>query len=174
MQEVQEIHREDPTATIAIIHRYDEEVNRGVEIDLVTYLKRRFSLITAEQYNRRFDYEAEKKPVFFTDVFSIKGLEFDHVFVIHFDRYHYPLKKRIDELKKYTNDHFSESFEKDEEKIRNDEKKLLYVAITRAKHSVKIMYNASIPQRISQFVRDFRVEDYEAIGFDKEKYRMKN
>lgn len=174
VKQIRSIHEQNPAASIAIIHRYDEELNRGVPNSLERYLKQRFSLISTDEYNRKFDYQSEKKPVFFTDVYSIKGLEFDHVFVIHFDRNHYPMKKRIQELNKCAENQFSDGYKKDLDKILSDEKKLLYVALTRAKHTLRIMYYGSKPESISPFVRDFRTEDYEAVGFDKNKYTRKN
>jgi superfamily I DNA/RNA helicase len=167
---IRRLQETDPESSIAIIHRYDEAWRR-MEIPLQKYLSKHLDLISTKEYNRRYNYQAKRKPIFFTDVYSIKGLEFDHVFVIHFDRDHYPLKTRFEELNKLGLDRFSEQYQKDYNRLYNDEKKLLYVAMTRAKHTLRLMYYAEKPERISQFVRDFHIDDYEAIGFDRSKYR---
>ncbi|EGK08261.1 UvrD-helicase domain-containing protein [Kroppenstedtia eburnea] len=167
---IQAIHRRDPEATLAVIHRYDDELNRGLPLPLQSFLERNFSLVTTRDYHKKFDPAAFRKPIFFTDVASVKGLEFDYVFIVHFDRDHYPLKSRLKDLRERSNDPSSEAFQKDENAILNDEKKWLYVAITRAKKEVRLLYSAEKALRISQFIRDFDTEDYVAVGFDKRIY----
>lgn len=167
---IERIRRKDPEATVAVIHRYDNELKVALRLPLQEFLERRFSLTTTKDYHKKFDLKAYRKPIFFTDVASVKGLEFDYVFIYHFDRLHYPLQSRIDELMERSHDHTSEAFLKDEDNIRNDEKKWLYVALTRAKKEVSLLYSAKKSTMISQFVRDFYLDDYEAFGFDKRKY----
>ena len=124
----------------------------------------KFMLITTDQYGNRYDSRQTKKPVFFTDDCSVKGLEFDYVFIVHFDRIHYPQKQLIEELRKVSPDPASESHRQDEADILNGEKKVLYVAITRARNAVWLLY-AGQQAAISPFVRDFDSKEYEAHGF---------
>lgn len=101
----------------------------------------------------------------------MKGLEFDYVFLIHFDWNHYPSKKRIEELDKRAGDNKnSDSYNADYDAILNDEKKVLFVAITRAKKEVQLMYTGKNFRSISPFIRDFYKEDYDAFGFDSSIY----
>ena len=171
IQTIKEKWKEDPAKTVAVIHRFDGDLFRERNSKIFFDLNREFELITTEQYGKRFDLARPRKPVFFTDAFSVKGLEFDVVFVLHFDRFHYPSERRMEELKKRTSgEPSSEAFAQDEEQIRNDEKKVLYVAMTRAKEALYLLYGNEKPIRISPFVRDFPCDCYEAYGFDKSMY----
>lgn len=168
---IKEKWKEDPEKTVALIHRFDGDIFQERNSKLFYDLNREFELITTEQYGKRFDPNKPKKPVFFTDAFSVKGLEFDIVFVLHFDRFHYPNERRMKELEKRTSgDKFAEAYIQDEEQILNEEKKVLYVAMTRAKEELYLLYCNNDPIRISQFVRDFPCEYFEAHGFNKSKY----
>lgn len=161
----------EPSSTVALIHRFDGDLFRERNSKIFYVLNREFELITTEQYGKRFHLDKQRKPVFFTDAFSVKGLEFDLVFVLHFDRFHYPSQRRMEELKKRTSgDKSSDAYWQDEEQIRNDEKKILYVAMTRAKEELYLLYCNENPMRISPFVRDFPCAYFEAHGFDKKKY----
>ena len=167
IKEIKRIQKEDPTASIAVIHRHDGNSLAVQQCPVYSELNRSYDVITTSKYGRRFDLNKEKKPIFYTDAFSVKGLEFDYVFVIHFDREHYPSKKRVEELDKRAGENkYSDSYEADYDAIFNDEKKILYVAITRAKKEVQLMYTGKNFRHISQFIRDFQQEDYEAFGFD--------
>jgi superfamily I DNA/RNA helicase len=169
--ECKKIRKKKPGASIAVIHRYNRnQLERPNQMTLD--LGRHFELITADQYGRKFDFEKEKKPIYLTDAFSIKGLEFDFVFILQFDRFHYPDKGRIEELDKRSNYHTtSDTYLKDEDDIHNDEKKILYVALTRARKQVWLLYNSENPRHISPFVRDFNSRDYEAYGFKKSMFK---
>ena len=170
IKEIKEIRNRDPKASIAIIHRHDGNLNGFTQCEVRAALMREFSLITTEQYGKHFDYERSRKPIFYTDAFSVKGLEFDYVFILHFDREHYPNKQRIDELNKRSNDKNSKGYLIDEDMIRNDEKKILYVVLTRARNKAVLLFTGPREFAISPFVRDFYSKDYEAIGFSKTKF----
>ncbi|MGJ7034665.1 hypothetical protein [Anoxybacillus eryuanensis] len=43
---------------------------------------------------------------------------------------------------------------------------MLYVAVTRARKEVQLMYTGKTFRSISPFVRDFYRADYDAFGFD--------
>jgi DNA helicase II / ATP-dependent DNA helicase PcrA len=172
VNEIHSILRTHRDSTIAVIHRYDDDMFTLIHSRVKQELSREFELITTAQYGRRFNFNTERKPIFFTDAFSVKGLEFDYVFILHFDQHHYPSKARINALMSMaTDDPYSDSFIRDEDEIYNDEKKVLYVAITRAKKHVCLLYAAQRETGISQFVRDFDTRDYEAFGFKKTTYR---
>ncbi|MXQ54771.1 UvrD-helicase domain-containing protein [Shimazuella sp. KC615] len=168
---ITKVYHQFPQATIAILHRNDDELHRGQRHDMAVYLERKFHLITTEEFFYRFDYRASKKPIFFSDVYSSKGLEFDHVFLLDFDRDHYPLQKRIEDLKKCSDHIESDSYQKDFNRVFSDEKKMLYVAMTRAKSSLQLMYHGNNSMKISQFVRDFKGTGYVAQGFDAGRYQ---
>lgn len=166
IKEIKNIQQSEPEASIAIIHRHDINNNSYQNCPIFLELNRNFDVITTSKYGTRFDLNKQKKPVFFTDAFSVKGLEFDYVFLIHFDKEHYPSKKRIEDLdKRVGNGKKGDSYYADLDAIINDEKKVLYVALTRAKKKVQIIYSGSTFMKISQFVRDFRKGTYKAEGF---------
>ena len=169
IKNISELQKSDPSASIAVIHRHDDNLNDIRNCHVKNTLHRNFEVITTKEYGRKFELSKERKPVFYTDAYSVKGLEFDYVFIIHFDREHYPKKQKLDELEKFV-ERNSSSYELDEDVIINDEKKILYVAISRAKKKVWLTYNGKKAFRICQTVRDFSLNDYEAIGFDSSKY----
>ncbi len=166
VQSIKDIMRQNPGSTVAVIHRNEEDLLNGITPPVKRVLERHFYLITTEQYGQRFDHSADKKPVFFTDAYSVKGLEFDFVFILHFDRFHYPNQSRIEELGQRSDKRNSESYDRDYDAILNDEKKILYVAITRAKNKVVLLWSAPKVVQVSQFIRDFDPKDYSAEGFD--------
>jgi DNA helicase II / ATP-dependent DNA helicase PcrA len=171
IKEIKTVQTIDPEATIAVIHRHDDDSNQVKQCPVHNELNRNFDVITTEKYAKRFDLESKRKPIFFTDAFSVKGLEFDYVFLIHFDRDHYPNKKRIEDLDKRAGDSkFSQAYQNDLDIIRNDEKKVLYVALTRAKKMVQILYTGNTFKSISPFIRDFRLNSFHSNGFDPKIY----
>jgi DNA helicase II / ATP-dependent DNA helicase PcrA len=171
IKEIKSIQNRDKGASIAVIHRYDANQHGIQNCPIFLGLNRNFDVITTASYGKRFDLDGERKPILFTDAFSVKGLEFDYVFLMHFDRDHYPSQKRIEELNKRAGDNKqSESYRQDYDVIFNDEKKVLYVALTRAKKEIQLMYSGKDFKRISQFVRDFELKSFSAKGFDPKIY----
>ncbi|WP_191126308.1 UvrD-helicase domain-containing protein [Cerasibacillus terrae] len=171
IRNIRRIHRDNPGKSIAIVHRYsDKELNK--EDNLKRRLDLEFDVIGVNKYGYRFDYNKRKKPIFFTSPYEIKGLEFDYVFIIHFDIFHYPLKARLDELnKKYIGmDWEGPEYKKDRKQIINDEKKIFYVACTRAKEGLFIYCGDKKERRISRFIKDFNTNDYES-NFNKGQFR---
>lgn len=165
--QMQSILAQEPSATIAVVHRYDDDLNAVFKSPIKADLASRFMLITTAQYGARFDLRETKKPIFFTDVYSVKGLEFDYVFVVHFSRYRYPSQTVMADLQRLNPDRTSEAYLQDEQELLNAEKKLLYVAITRARKALWLLYTGSSETDISPFAREFRTQDYEAHGFRK-------
>lgn len=170
IKEIKEIQRDDPSASIAVIHRHDVNRNGENQCPVKAALNQNFNVITTSQYAKGFNLDHVKKPIFFTDAFSVKGLEFDYVFLIHFDRDHYPSKKRIEDLDKRAGKSKGDSYYNDYDAIFNDEKKVLYVAITRARKQVQLLYSGSSSKSISQFVRDFEKNAFVAKKFDAKIY----
>lgn len=172
VSEVKRIREHDPGATIAVIHRHDIENNGINQCPVFSALNSNYDVVTTSDYAKRFDLNSTRKPVYYTDAFSVKGLEFDYVFLIHFDREHYPSRKRIEELNKRSGSAnlTDKNYQNDFDHIFNDEKKVLYVALTRARKHVQILYTGDSYRSISQFVRDFKKNDFLAIKFDAKKY----
>lgn len=163
INKIKDIHWNDPEKTIAVIHRYTpNEIRAGKSIK--NYLDREFDVIGVEKYGNRFDYTKKKKPIFFTSPFEIKGLEFDYVFIIHFDVYHYPSNERVKELnEKYGGEKWDDdNYVKDYDDIMNDEKKVLYVACSRAKQELYLYYTGPTFRSASRFIEDFDTRDYVA------------
>ncbi|OFD40559.1 UvrD-helicase domain-containing protein [Bacillus mycoides] len=170
VEKIKTLQKADPHASFAVIHRHDTNRDIANRCPVYMELNRHFHVITTNEYGKKFDMNSVRKPVFYTDAFSVKGLEFDYVFIIHFDREHYPSQKRLEELEKLAGGRSGSNYEADEEQIRNDEKKLLYVSITRAKNRVWLMYTGSEYKKISPFIREIYVSDYQAEGFDSKIY----
>lgn len=170
IKKAKEIHRTDTEKTIAIIHRYVEQQLHHTNLKRVLDLE--FNIIDIEKYRPKFDYNQKNKPIFYTDPYEIKGLEFDYVFLIHFDRKHYPSEQRIKELNdKYGQENFDDpNYNKDYDDILNDEKKVLYVACTRAKQELYIYYTGANYKRVSPFIRQFNTRDYDC-NFPKSGYK---
>ncbi|MZP30184.1 UvrD-helicase domain-containing protein [Heliobacterium undosum] len=167
VERLKEIYHRDPESSLCVIHRSEKRTMLRHDHPIKAYLEQNFSVITAEQYERRFNHDADKKPVLFTDAFSVKGLEFDYVFIIDFDRLNYPHQDRIEDLKRRSETINSDSFERDHDSISNDEKKVLYVALTRARKELTLCWSGETISKVSPFIRDFHIDSFEAYGFDK-------
>jgi len=171
IKEINELRQLKKDCSIAIIHRYDGDLWKTQNCRIRLALQRQFGVIGVESYGKRFDYLQERKPIFFTDAFAIKGLEFDYVFILHFDSSHYPHKSKIDDLiQRSENDRWSNNFMDDEDNIVNEEKKILYVALSRAKEKVVLLYTGDTEKKISPFIRLFHGPDYTAHRFTKSQY----
>lgn len=154
VERIKKVQSENPHATIAVIVRNDDYVNKTQESNIEKYLKMNFSVIDINQYGLKFSYEKKEKQLVVTDPYSVKGLEFDYVFITHFDCQHYPLKSKIEEIDKFIEDKSSESqnYLRDKEEIINNEKRILYVAMTRAKQELELLYWGPYEQMVCQFV----------------------
>jgi len=171
IKEIRSLRTQDPSCSIAIIHRYDENSWKVQHCPIRAALAREFELIGTEKYGYRFNYNKIRKPLFYTDAFAVKGLEFDHVFILHFDRSHYPKKEKLKKLlERSGGDEWSENYKQDEQEIFNEELKILYVALTRARERVVLLYSGETNKRISPFVRQFSTRDYDNYGFNKSPY----
>ena len=176
IKKIRSIHQDEEAATIAVIHREEDKILRRQKSFLRSQLENNFRLIGVESYNKRFNYSDNKKPIFYTDIYSIKGLEFDYVFIVDFDRYHYPKESKIEEMKKYYGSQSTDLkklYQQDYDEMMDEEKRLLYVAITRAKKNVFFTYSGKRDTKISPFAEEFDTKDYEAYGFNKTSIKNK-
>lgn len=161
---INNIQQVNPKATIAIITREEDTKAKGNSSDIRTYLGRFCSITNIEQYNKKFQFNNEKQ-VIYTDLYNVKGLEFDNIFLLQFDELHYPSRKEIDRLNKYSGNKKSSEKDndqyKDMEDLINTEKRRLYVAMSRAKRSLEMICVTKTERGISPFIKDFNEEDYE-------------
>lgn len=139
---IKRIHQEDPTATVAVIVRNDDQVKRGETNIIHELLKQSFLTIDIVKYGAKYSYDKKEKQIVVTDPYSVKGLEFDYVIITDFDQSHYPLKSKFEELDEARGDQAqdNESYLRDRESIINNEKRILYVAMTRAKEELDLIY----------------------------------
>lgn len=177
-EEIKKIFSQDPRKTIAVVHREEAKAKTGYgKSDFRISLEMRvlLSFSDIKSYGLKFDHEAEKQ-IFYTNSYDVKGLEFDAVFIIDFNERYYPNSKEIEKIKVDNEGKDIALVKEDIEDFKNREKKLLYVAMTRARENLYIIAN-SCPQiyNVSEFILDFNYEDYENKGFTKkevEKLRM--
>lgn len=161
---IKEIKKQNPRHTVAIITREEHSKASGNSSNIKLYLSRYFRFIDIEGYGKKFKY-GEANEIIYTDVYNVKGLEFDHVFLLNFDKSHYPNNENVRQILKYDKGLTKQS--QDYIDLINAEKKLLYVAMSRAKKTLQMYCIAKSPDRISEFIDDFNTEDFifkEAIG----------
>lgn len=151
---------EGESIRIAVIHRQDDLIQRNVSIPAKQELARRFSLLSAEQYHH-MDIDSDKRVLFFTDVYNVKGLEFDYVFILDFDKNHYPLKSKVDRVLKNPGANSQRLIKEDLNSINQEEKRLLYVAITRAKKEVYLLWWGNGEENASPYLAEFDEALYE-------------
>lgn len=127
-------------------------------------------------YYYKFDTKKEKQ-IFYTNAYDIKGLEFDVVFILDFNNKFYPYIDEIKNIREKNDSKDDRLINDDVLEFINDEKKLMYVAMTRAKEKLFIIANGcSTASTISEFIFDFEFKDYNNSGFtqnDIEKSRIK-
>lgn len=143
VERIKSIQNENSNSTIAVIIRNDDYVNKGIGgSPIEQHLKMYFSTIDIKQYGQKFSYEEKQKQLVVTDPYSVKGLEFDYVFVMQFDIFHYPLKSKLQAIDEFMEDknRENEGYKRDREEIINNEKRILYVAMSRAKKELELMY----------------------------------
>ena len=152
---IKNIQLEDPYATIAVIIRNDDIIHTGNQSAIQKYLKMKFSVIDINDYGRKYSYEKKEKQLIITDPYSVKGLEFDYVFIQEFDKNHYPLKSKLNAIDTFIEDKNKESgnYKKDLDDIINNEKRILYVAMTRAKKHLEMMYCAKSENMLCEFIK---------------------
>lgn len=169
-EKIKKIHDENPKKTIAIISR--EEIKKR------TYGKSQFRLYLEnnliyhtftdiDSYYKKFDSNKERQ-VFCTNPYDVKGLEFDVVFIIDFNKKYYPNFAEIDKILNSDDSKQKDLLDEDILEFINIEKKLLYVAMSRAKDQLYLIANGCESEKtISEFIFDFDSKDYVATGFTK-------
>ena len=174
-KEIKAIHSSNPKKTIAIIHREDikpkknygkSDFRNALELELL------LTFTDIKTYSNKFELNGEKQ-IFYTNAYDIKGLEFDIVFVIDFNKAYYPNRKEIEKIR-LENDGKDESLiNEDIADFMNREKKLLYVAMTRARDKMYIVANGcDKEEKISNFIFDFDDDKYIASNFTKKKMKI--
>ena len=161
---ISRIHTLNPKETVAIINRAANQL-WSREDNVKRKLSMMFSLSDIKNYSKKFN-ENEDKQIFYSDMFSIKGLEFDHVIIVNFNNKYLPNPKELEKLSVFSSIG-SEAYEKDKENLLNHEKKLLYVAMTRARKTLTFItpgitgvFTKDAPQFITE---DFGNEYYDLI-----------
>lgn len=162
---IKRIQEVEPEATIAIITREEDTTSIGNSSNIKKYLGQYCKITSIEQYGRKFEFE-NKKQVIYTDLYNVKGLEFDYVLLLQFDSSHYPSKNEISHIEKYSSNNKSfigdaSEQDKDMMELINTEKKRLYVAMSRARKSLEIFCVSRTEKGISPFIKDFNRDDYE-------------
>ena len=92
----------------------------------------------AEARRRRAAIRREDAPLLLATAHGTKGLEFDHVVVVGLDEGRFPSARSVDESD-------------DPERTLEEERRLAYVAWTRARRSLTLVYDPDAP---SQFLRE--------------------
>ena len=104
--------------------------------------------------------------MFYTNGYDVKGLEFDVVFIINFNTANYPLSKELKKIKDENDGKEMTLIKDDVLEFINREKRLLYVAMTRAKEKLYLVADCK-NSNISSFIYDFNTKYYEAQNFKK-------
>lgn len=154
IEEILRLKNRNPEESVAVVHRIKDEIQ---ENDLKTRLGRYFSVKKADDPSSA----GSGSHVYVTDAHPIKGLEFDHVFIINFDRKNYPLEDEFKALERYNaEDVTTKMYLDDKRQITDREKRVLYVALTRAKKTLTLMYYGDYFQDVSPFKSDFYPTDF--------------
>lgn len=166
---IKEIFNKYPEKSIAIVHREEIKEKKDYKSDLRKYIEKELmiSISDISNYSKKFNYNKEKQ-VFYTNVYDVKGLEFDYVFIVDFNKKYYPNEEEIKKIKESNEGKDEQLINEDILEFINREKKLLYVAMTRAKEKLFLIADGNNGKmRISNFIYDFSNKDYEASGFTK-------
>ncbi|WP_018758489.1 UvrD-helicase domain-containing protein [Paenibacillus terrigena] len=154
VEEILCLKKKNPEESVAVVHRIKDEIQ---EKDLKTRLGRHFSIKKTDDPSA----VGSGSHVYVTDAHPIKGLEFDHVFIINFDRKNYPLQDEFKALEKYNADDVTtKMYLDDKRQIMDREKRVLYVVLTRAKKTLTLMYYGNFFQDVSPFKSDFYPNDF--------------
>lgn len=179
VKQIKSIQQEAPSKTIAIVRREEVRIKTGCKkspFRLKLEQELRQSISDIDNYYYKFDTKKGKQ-VFYTNAYDIKGLEFDVVFILDFNNKFYPYINQIKNIKEKNESKDDRLINDDVLEFINNEKKLMYVAMTRAKEKLIIIANGcSNASNISEFIFDFDFKDYNNSGFtqnDISKSKMK-
>ncbi|WIY62162.1 UvrD-helicase domain-containing protein [Bacillus arachidis] len=163
---IQSLYKKDPETTFAIIHRYSNRRDENaVKRNLGQYFIPKTYLEKVDGTNP----EKKRGPqVYFLEAKVTKGLEFDYVFILDFDKNCYPHLDEITNLKKVKQAHSTEYLD-DKRDIEEKEKRILYVALTRTKKAAFMYFSfkGNPEVTISPFSKDFPTKDFVAKNFRK-------
>lgn len=101
-KKIKDIQVNEPEAAIAIISREEDLKSTGNISDIKIKLGRYCSITNIEQYGSKFKF-GKARQVIYTDLYNVKGLEFDYVFLLQIDTDDYPSKQEINYFDKYVN-----------------------------------------------------------------------
>ncbi|MCD2348242.1 UvrD-helicase domain-containing protein [Clostridium guangxiense] len=171
VSEIKKIFYEDSSKNIAIIHREEVKKKTGYKSPFRLKLEELLmqSMADMNTYSYKFNYKKDKQ-IFYTNAYDVKGLEFDVVFIVDFNTSFYPHSSEIKKIKESNENKDESLINEDILEFINTEKKLLYVAMTRAKEKLYLIANnCKMESQISEFIYDFDHKDYVASGFTKKK-----
>lgn len=174
---IKKIHLEDPKKTVAIIHREEVKKKTYGKSEFRLFLEQRLmqSFSDISNYYKKFDFDKGKQ-IFYTNAYDVKGLEFDVVFIVDFNKWFYPHSEGLRKIRESNENKDKELVDDDVLDFINTEKKLLYVAMTRAKEKLYLIANSCEDEKsISEFIFDFDSKYYKESGFTKskiEQYRL--
>lgn len=174
VDKIKRIFADDPLKSIAIIHREEVKPKVGYKSSFRLKLEEMLmqGLSDINSFSKKFDYNKEKQ-IFYTNAYDVKGLEFDIVFIVDFNKKYYPYLKGINDIRKSNEGKDDTLINDDVLDFVNTEKKLLYVAMTRAKEKLYLIANSCEEEKqISEFIFDFYSKDYIAKGFTKKEIEI--
>ncbi|WP_179951745.1 UvrD-helicase domain-containing protein [Bacillus sp. ABP14] len=163
---IQGLYKENPKTTFAIIHRYSNRRDENaVKQNLGKYFTPKTYLENVDGTNPVKNHGPR---VYFLEAKVTKGLEFDYVFILDFDKNCYPHIDEIANLQKVKQAHSTDYLD-DKKDIEEKEKRILYVALTRAKEAVFMYFSfkGNPEVTISPFAKDFPTKDFVAKNFRK-------
>ena len=175
IREIKSIQEINFNKSIAIITREESKNKASYKSDVRQYLEVNLkqSIKDINSYFKKNNSNKDKS-IFYCNVYDVKGLEFDIVFIMDFNRRYYPNKKELKKIEEQNEGKDIELINTDIMEFKNREKKLLYVAMTRAKEKLYIISNGiNNKKNISNFIYDFNSQDYIAKGFKKEDIEIK-
>lgn len=164
---IKSLFLKNPNKTVAIIHREEVMKQTGSKSNFRLNLEGKLALPMSDinNYYKRFNHTGERQ-IFYTNLYDVKGLEFDYVFILDFNNRYYPFIDEINKIKALEVDNkLNELIKQDIDEFKIEEKKRLYVAMTRAKEKLFIIGNkVKHVTQFSEFICDFNVDDFETIG----------
>lgn len=171
VNQIKKIHDEDCKKNIAIIHREEVKKKTYDKSDFRLFLEQKLmqSFSDINNYYSKFEYEKDKQ-IFYTNAYDVKGLEFDVVFIVDFNNKFYPYREGLKKIIEGNDSKEKDLLNDDVLEFINTEKKLLYVAMTRAKQKLFLIANSCEKESdMSEFIFDFDSKDYKESSFTKSK-----
>lgn len=166
VKEIKKIHLNNPQKSIAIVRREELRKGAGYRHGFRQALEENLKERILDVNNYRKKNNEVQKQIFYVNPYDIKGLEFDVVFILDFNSKFYPNNEEMLNIGRKSESKEEKLLNKDILEFLNREKKLLYVAMTRAKEKLYLIAdNYKKIDDISGFIYDFKFKDYLNIGF---------